>query len=103
MIESGSVWRFDLYDYIDRRGRNAIKEWMLGQQKRQRGQVNSKLDQIRQHGDAVSSDVLLRVSATILKLKAYTKGIQLRPLLCKGPIADDKEFTLLIGATEINW
>ena len=35
----------------------------------------------------------------ILKLKVKGK-VQLRPMLCKGPINNDKEFTLLIGATE---
>jgi hypothetical protein len=37
---------------------------------------------------------------SIYKLKV--KGnVQLRPLLCKGPINNDEEFTLLIGAKEV--
>lgn len=103
MIDFESEWRFDLYDYVDRRGRNAIKEWMLEQQKRQRGQVNAKLDQVRKHGTAVSTDVLLQVSGPILKVKGYTKGVQLRPLLCSGPIGEESAFTLLIGAKEVKW
>jgi hypothetical protein len=38
-------------------------------------------------------------TAGILKLRV--KGnVQLRPMLCRGPINNENEFTLLIGATE---
>jgi hypothetical protein len=101
MIES--EWKFQLFDYRDDKGRNDIKSWMLEQEKRQRGQVNLKLDMLRMYGNDVGSNVLLRMSATIFKLKGKTKGVQLRPMLCRGPIDDDGEFTILIGAREIDW
>jgi hypothetical protein len=101
MIESEV--KCQLYDYRDRRGRNDIKEWMLGQQVRQRAQVNLKLDMLQKYGDDLGSSVLLRMSATIFKLKGKTKGVQLRPMLCKGPIDEDGEFTILIGAIEVDW
>lgn len=102
MIASDEI-RFALYDYRDHRGRNAIREWMEGEQRRQRGQVNLKLDMLQKYGDDVGSNVLLRMSATIYKLKGKTKGVQLRPMLCKGPIDENIEFTILIGAREENW
>ena len=35
-------------------------------------------------------------------LKLRVKGnVQLRPMLCRGPIEIDKEFTLLLGACEV--
>src|SRR6266446_7002643 len=100
MIES--EWKFELFDYRDRRGHNDIKVWMLEQERRQLGQLNLKLDMLRKYGSDVGSNVLLRMSATIYKLKGKTKGVQLRPMLCKGPIDDEAEFTILIGAKEIN-
>jgi hypothetical protein len=102
MITSDET-RFRLYDYRDRRGRNDIADWMRKQEKRQRGQVNLKLDMLQKYGDDVGSNVLLRMSATIFKLKGKTKGVQLRPMLCKGPVHDQKEFTILIGAVEVDW
>ncbi|MEA2162295.1 MAG: hypothetical protein QOK37_422 [Thermoanaerobaculia bacterium] len=101
MIESD--WKVELFDYRDEKGRNDVKRWMLEQEKRQRAQVNLKLDMLRKYGNDVGSNVLLRMSATIFKLKGKTKGVQLRPMLCKGPVDDDREFTILIGATEIDW
>jgi hypothetical protein len=67
------------------------------------GQVNLKLDMLRKYGNDVGSNVLLRMSASVFKLKGKTKGVQLRPMLCRGPIDDDGEFTILIGAREIDW
>jgi hypothetical protein len=98
-----SEWNFKLFDYRDHKGRNDIKSWMLEQEKRQRGQVNLKLDMLRKYGNDVGSNVLLRMSAKVFKLKGKTKGVQLRPMLCRGPLDDDGEFTILIGAKEIDW
>ncbi len=83
MIES--EWNFKLFDYRDHKGRNDIKSWMLEQEKRQRGQVNLKLDMLRKYGNDVGSNVLLRMSATIFKLKGKTKGCaELRTRLGSG-------------------
>jgi N-acetylglucosamine kinase-like BadF-type ATPase len=103
MIASDTEKRFDLFDYRDDRGRNEISAWTRGQEKRQIAQLNLKLDMLQRYGDEVSSNVLLRMSEHIYKLKAKTKQKQLRPMLCKGPIADATEFTLLVGAVEISW
>lgn len=103
MIASEAEKRFDLFDYCDDRGRNDIRAWTRQQEKRQIGQMNLKLDMVQKYGAEVSSNVLLRVSEHIYKLKAKTKQKQLRPMLCKGPIDDAREFTLLVGAVEISW
>lgn len=100
MIESPE---FTLWDYRDRRGRNDIAEWMRRQQKRQRGQLNLKLDMLHRNGSDVGRNVLMRMSATIFKLKGKTKGVQLRPMVCFGPIEDDRELTILVPAVEENW
>jgi hypothetical protein len=95
--------KYKLFDYRDHRGRNDIKEWTLGHEKRQRGQLNAKLDQLQRHGEDLGSKILLRMSATVLKLKARTNSVELRPMICAGPIEDDAEFTILIGAKEVQW
>jgi hypothetical protein len=92
-----------LYDYVDERGRNSIRDWTEEYGRRQRAQLNSKLDQLAANGEDVGSNVLLRMSSTILKLKVRTKGVELRPMLCKGPLAVNDEFTILIGAREEEW
>jgi hypothetical protein len=101
MIESEV--KFRLWDYRDAKGRNTVADWMRDQQKRQRAQVNLKLDMLQKYGDDVGSNVLLRMSANVYKLKGKTKGVQLRPMLCKGPIDEGAEFTILIGAKEEDW
>jgi hypothetical protein len=44
----------------------------------------------------------MRMSANIYKLKVKTKQVQLRPMLCRGPVDESSEFTLLIGAVEVS-
>jgi hypothetical protein len=98
MIEPAAEFRFALFDYRDRRDRNAIREWTEGLDKRQRGQLNAKLDMLQKYGNGP----LLQMSAHILKLKG-NGNVQIRPMLCRGPIDEDTEFTLLFGATEVGW
>lgn len=91
---------FVLFDYTDANGKNDIKNWTKGLESTQRGKLNAKLDMLSAHGSGLFPEILSGTNtAGILKLKV--KGnVQLRPMLCKGPINHEKEFTLLIGATE---
>ena len=92
--------KFALFDYTDENGNNDIKEWTLGLEKRERAKLNAKLDMLALQGSELFPEVLTGTPTPgILKLRV--KGnVQLRPMLCKGPINNEKEFTLLIGATE---
>ena len=93
---------FQLYDYRNDKGVNCIKEWTLGLQKESRARLNSKLDMLEQHGTGLPPKLLsdTRVPG-IKKLRITGKHIPtLRPMLCKGPINNDLEFTLLQGAIE---
>ncbi|MSS75327.1 MAG: hypothetical protein EXR90_00065 [Methyloglobulus sp.] len=90
---------FILFDYTDANGKNDIKEWALGLEKRERAKLNAKLDMLAKPGSDLFPQVLTGTPAPgILKLRVKGK-VQLRPMLCKGSI-DEKEFTLLIGAKE---
>lgn len=92
---------FELWDFVDLRGKNNFKEWTATLQVKQLARLNERLDKLMQYGDALFPQML---SATpvpgILKLKI--KGnVQLRPLLCKGPASVASEYTLLLGAKEV--
>jgi hypothetical protein len=91
---------YRLYDYVDENKTNDIEKWAENLQPTQRAKLNAKLDMLASLGQALFPQVLTGTPTPgILKLRV--KGnVQLRPCLCKGPVDDNKEFTLLIGATE---
>lgn len=91
---------YKLFDYHDAQGRNEFKDWSSRLQKVQLGKLNARLDMLADHGDELFPHILTNSGVgTILKLRC--KGqVQLRPLLCRGPISVDEEYTLLAGATE---
>ena len=92
---------FAIYDYVNAQGKNEFKEWTEELQKAQRARLNEKLDKLEKHGDELFPNILTGTgTAGILKLRV--KGnVQLRPLLCKGPVDVSSEYTLLMGAKEI--
>lgn len=98
-----------LFDYVGRSG-SAILEWLDCERvtKRDRGQLDQKLDMLRSHGMELCPRLLAGPigsrtkplnSKHIYKLKIHGT-IMLRPFLCRGPINNDYEFTLLMGAIE---
>lgn len=91
---------FSLFDYTSENGNNEIKEWTKGLQKTDRAKLNAKLDMLASKGHELFPQVLTDTPTPgIQKLRIKGK-VQLRPKLCKGPIDNEKEYTLLIGATE---
>ncbi len=91
---------FTLFDYKDEKGNNDFKNWTEKLQKVERAKLNAKLDALRLHGFELFPEMLTGTPTSgILKLRVKGK-VQLRPMLCKGPINHETEFTLLIGATE---
>ena len=92
---------FTIYDYVNAQGKNEFKKWTEKQQKTQRAKLNEKLDKLEKNGDSLFPNMLTGTETPgILKLRI--KGnVQLRPLLCKGPVDIDSEYTLLMGAKEI--
>jgi hypothetical protein len=93
--------KFALFDYIDEKGNNDFKKWTAALQKVERAKLNVKLDMLEQHGSELFPELLTGTPTSgILKLRVKANNVQLRPMLCKGPINHETEFTLLIGATE---
>lgn len=99
--------QFVLYDFVNVQGKNEFKEWAASLEKRERAKLNEKLDKLAQHGDELYPEMLAGTSVSgIQKLRSHGK-VQLRPLLCKGPLINEKTgkiedaYTLLMGAKEI--
>ena len=90
-----------IYDYVDANGVNVFRQWSSSLQPKERSKLDVKLDMLRIHGEVLFPNVLTGTDVPgILKLRV--KGqVQLRPLLCRGPIKVKTEFTLLMGAKEV--
>lgn len=99
-LTSTEEQKFALLDYLDEKGNNDFKNWTEKLQKVERAKLNAKLDMLKLLGTELFPHVLTDTpTAGIQKLRV--KGnVQLRPMLCRGPINHDTEFTLLIGAKE---
>ena len=94
---------YKLYDYADHRG-NRIAEWGKGQPRIQLAKLNSKLDTLMTAEPDLVHGLLYGVSGFPQLRKIKIQGNpKLRPLLCKGPLDNDAEFTLLVGAREIEF
>jgi hypothetical protein len=96
--------RFRLYDFLTARGRNAILEWVKDERlsSRDRAMLNQKLKRLSQldYDLAVSTKLLSGpIYRNIHKLIIHG-DVMLRPMLCRGPIDNSVEYTLLLGAIE---
>jgi hypothetical protein len=96
------AWR--LYDYVDNRGLNDFEAWSRGLEKPDRARLSQKLRMLETVGPELPPQLLagpIKGQSHIYKLRINGR-VALRPLLCKGPISNDEEFTLLKGATEVD-
>ena len=96
-----SYWH--IYDYVDLNGRNDFKAWSRELQSPDLARLNRKLKMLEDNGSDLGPKLLagpLKGFAHIYKLRVRGT-VELRPLLCKGPVDNDREFTLLKGAYEV--
>ena len=94
-----------LYDFVDTRGQSVIRTWVRSERLTGRdiGQLNQKLDMLRVNGMGLQPKLLAGpIAKHIYKLKIHTDRT-FRPMLCKGPFSMETEFTLLLGAIEVNF
>ena len=94
-----------LYDYQDGSGNNDFESWSKGLQKYDRAKLSRKLKMLEDNGPDLGPRLLagpIKHHAHIYKL-IINGRVALRPLLCKGPINNETEFTLLKGAFEVDW
>jgi len=107
VIPAKTVLPLKLWDFLTDRGRNVILEWVKDDKisVRDRARLNQKLERLCQMDfDAAIHTKLL--AGPIAKTKHVYKlrihgDVMLRPLLCRGPINNTAEYTLLAGAVEI--
>lgn len=99
------TWK--VYEFLDNRAEGVIEVWLNREriQKIGRKLFNLKLALLAQAGPDLPPGLLAGPidGGHIYKLRIKTPGVQLRPLLCRGPINHVVEFTLLCGATERDW
>lgn len=92
---------FELFDHVSATGKNEFRSWAEDLQKPQRAKLDARLDWLGKEGLGLLPEILTGTDTPgIMKLRI--KGnVQLRPMLCRGPVKPDSEFTLLLGATEV--
>lgn len=93
---------FKLFDYVDLSGKNSFKKWTEGLQVTQKAKLNEKLDKLAQHGNSLYPHMLTDTKVSGIQKLRVKGNVQLRPLLCKGPVDVLGEFTLLFGAKEVS-
>lgn len=88
-----------IWDYVDHRGENAILKWARDKRlsKRDRAILNQKIRRLAQMDFDLAINSKLPagpVHEHIYKLRA--KGsVQLRPMLCRGPLENETEYVVL--------
>lgn len=94
---SWSIWEF-----TDNRERGVVEVWLDAEriQKKARTKLNVRVDLLRQLGPDAPNLLAGPIYEHVYKMKISSHGVQLRPMLCKGPINNETEYTLLLGATE---
>lgn len=91
---------FKIYDYVDERGVNDFKDWSERLQKPDLAKLNRKLDMLRKEPELPPQLLAGPLDGTPIYKLRINGRVALRPMLCKGPIKNDCEFTLLFGAHE---
>lgn len=92
---------FKIYDYVNASGENEIKTWTKSLQKTQRGKLSEKIDKLILYGDGLYPKMLTGTDEPGIQKLRIRGNVELRPLLCKGPINTNEEYTLLKGAKEV--
>ncbi|PWU05299.1 MAG: hypothetical protein C5B51_14935 [Terriglobia bacterium] len=101
--------RWRIYEYLEG-DESTIGIWLREQaiSARDRGQLMQKMDMLAQNGMDLHPGLLAgpiaskrkpKMQSNIYKLIIHGQRM-LRPMLCRGPIDMDGEFTMLLGAVE---
>ena len=89
--------------WVYQNGENLFYKWRNKMPKNQVAKLEERIEKLSMDGDGLFPNMLSRTNVNgILKFKIQGNP-KLRPLLCKGPIIIDKEYTLLVGAKEVSW
>ena len=102
--EDGGGILYNLWDFLSPRGENVILRWARDERltTRERAALNNKLDRLAQIDFSLAIETKFLagpIYGRIYKLVVHA-GRMLRPLLCRGPIDNETEYTLLLGVIE---
>jgi hypothetical protein len=96
-----------LWDFLDCRSQSVILKWVADDKitKGDRAKLDQKIRRLAQmdYDLAIKTKLL---AGPIYKhvYKLVIKGdVMLRPMLCRGPIDNENEYTFLLGAVETQW
>src|SRR5258706_699374 len=90
------------WEYLNRRGDREFSAWRLGLPTRERATLDEKMRAIQAMGAVVQClKGPLSGYRHLYKIRVQGPNMALRPLLCKGPINKDDEFTMLKPMTEV--
>jgi len=95
---------YRLWDFRNERGDNLIAKWTRQHERQHRARLNVKLDMLVRvpFESAIKSKLLhgpIQKQRHIYKLRIQS-DVAMRPLLCRGPIENLTEYTLLLGIEE---
>ncbi|MFA5300956.1 MAG: hypothetical protein WC389_22415 [Lutibacter sp.] len=95
----------NLFDYKDSNGYNVMQAWAdnMPMQSRDRGKLDNRIDILERAEPNLLPPGLLhnvRGYKHIMHLVAKGKPVTLCPMLCRGVVDFQSEFTFLFGATE---
>lgn len=92
---------WSVYEFLNQRSEGIIAQWIRKEriQKRFIGFLNQKVDLLKRLGPDLPPQLLASLGGQIYKLKVRGK-VQLRPILCDGPINNGTEYTFLVGCIE---
>lgn len=96
---------YKIWDFCDSRGRNAIFDWAKGARlsTKARAALDNKIKRLSQvdHDLAIKTKLLAGpIHKHVYKLRVRA-DVELRPMLCRGPISNLSEYTFLLGAIEV--
>lgn len=90
-----------IYDHVDRHGVNVFAEWTRRLERVQRKLLRAKLDMLAIAGPDLPTQLLAGTGVPHIYKLRVKGNVQLRPMLCRGPVDNNSEFTLLYGAIEV--
>ena len=92
---------FKIYHYVNNQGCDEFSLWENNLQSIQRGKLKEKIDKLRLYGNDLYPHLLTDTGISGIQKLRIRGNVQLRPLLCRGPIEILEEYTLLMGAKEV--
>lgn len=95
---------YALWDFVDHRGKSVLLQWVANDRltRRDRAALNQKIQRLAQMDFKLAIGTKLLAGPIINHVyKLVIHGdVMLRPMLCRGPIVNETEYTFLLGAVE---